>query len=139
VAPEGYEFLGWYDAPQSVGGNRITEIPKGSTGEITLYAHWKEVVYDVTYKLYQTPLGAISEEKYLHYTVSKGLKDLPNPEIYNYIFLGWYTDNGAEVKEISKIPSKEELVARALYGLNAPISGLAIVLNAIVEKQQQSA
>ena len=45
----------------------------------------------------------------------------------------------AEVKEISKIPSKEELVARALYGLNAPISGLAIVLNAIVEKQQQSA
>ena len=45
----------------------------------------------------------------------------------------------AEVKEISKIPSKEELVARALYGLNAPISGLAIVLNAIVEKQQESA
>ena len=47
--------------------------------------------------------------------------------------------SNAEVKEISKIPSKEELVARALYGLNAPISGLAIVLNAIVEKQQQSA
>ncbi len=100
VAPAGYEFLGWYDAPQSVGGKRVTEIPKGSVGEITLYAYWKEVVYDVTYKLYQTPLGAINEEKYLHYTVSKGLKNLPNPEIYNYIFLGWYTDDGAEVKEI---------------------------------------
>ncbi len=99
-APAGYEFLGWYDAPQSVGGKRVTEISKGSVGEITLYAYWKEVVYDVTYKLYQTPLGAINEEKYLHYTVSKGLKNLPNPEIYNYIFLGWYTDDGAEVKEI---------------------------------------
>lgn len=100
TAPDGYEFLGWYDAPQTVGGNRITEIPKGSTGNKTLYAHWNEIVYDVTYKLYQTPLGSITEEKYLHYTVSKGLKDLPNPEINNYIFLGWYLDDGTEMTEI---------------------------------------
>lgn len=100
TAPDGYEFLGWYDAPQAVGGNRITEIPKGSTGNKTLYAHWNEIVYDVTYKLYQTPLGSITEEKYLHYTVSKGLKDLPNPEINNYIFLGWYLDDGTEMTEI---------------------------------------
>jgi len=100
TAPEGYEFLGWYDAPQTVGGNRITEIPKGSTGNKTLYAHWNEIAYDITYKLYQTPLGSITEEKYLHYTVSKGLKDLPNPEINNYIFLGWYLDDGTEMTEI---------------------------------------
>ena len=100
TAPDGYEFLGWYDAPQTVGGNRITEIPKGSTGNKTLYAHWNEIVYDVTYKLYQTPLGSITDEKYLHYTVSKGLKDLPNPEINNYIFLGWYLDDGTEMTEI---------------------------------------
>lgn len=114
VAPAGYEFLGWYDAPQSVGGKRVTEIPKGSVGEITLYAYWKEVVYDVTYKLYQTPLGAITEEKYLHYTVSKGLKNLPNPEIYNYIFLGWYTDDGAEVKEIP-IGTTEDITLNAYW------------------------
>lgn len=100
-APKGYEFLGWYDAPQAVGGTRITSIPKGSTGDKILYAHWKETVYDITYKLYQTPLGAITEERYLHYTVSKGLKDLPNPEIYNYVFLGWYTNDGKEVEEIA--------------------------------------
>ena len=101
AAPDGYEFLGWYDAPQTVGGNRVTEITKGSTGNKTLYAYWKELVYDVTYRLYQTPLGAITEEKYLHYTVSKGLNDLPNPVINNYVFLGWYTDDGVEVNEIS--------------------------------------
>ena len=44
----------------------------------------------------------------------------------------------AEVKEISKIPSKEELVARVLYGLNAPLTGLVVALNAIAEKQQSA-
>lgn len=50
------------------------------------------------------------------------------------------------VKELSKLPSREELVAKALGGLNAPIAGfvhvlnanlrgLACVLNAIAEKQ----
>lgn len=34
-----YHFMGWYDAP--VGGNQITEIPFGSTGDRTLYAQWR--------------------------------------------------------------------------------------------------
>lgn len=50
------------------------------------------------------------------------------------------------VKELSKLPSKEVLVAKALGGLNAPITGfvtvlngtlkgLVVALNAIAEKQ----
>ena len=35
-----------------------------------------------------------------------------------------------QVKELSKLPSREELVARALGGLNSPISGFVYVLNA---------
>ena len=52
----------------------------------------------------------------------------------------------AEVEELAKLPSKEVLVAKALGGLNAPISGfvtvlngtlkgLVVALNAIAEKQ----
>lgn len=52
-----------------------------------------------------------------------------------------------EVKDLAKLPSKEVLVAKALGGLNAPISGfvtvlngnlrgLACVLNAIAEQKQ---
>lgn len=52
----------------------------------------------------------------------------------------------AEVDALAKLPSREELVAKVLYGLNAPISGfanvlnanlrgLAIVINAIAEKK----
>ncbi len=98
---DGYQFLGWYNAPpENSNATQITEIPVGSVGNYTLYAHWYEYTYDITYKLYQTPLGEITNEKYLHYTVSKGLVDLPNPELYNYVFLGWYTDDGTEVTSI---------------------------------------
>jgi large subunit ribosomal protein L10 len=56
----------------------------------------------------------------------------------------------AEIQTLAELPSKEELEARTLRGLNAPISGfvtvlngtlrgLVIALNAIAEKQQQSA
>ena len=38
--------------------------------------------------------------------------------------------NAAEVEELAKLPSREELVAKALGGLNAPISGFVHVLNA---------
>jgi large subunit ribosomal protein L10 len=34
------------------------------------------------------------------------------------------------VNQLSKLPSREELVAMTLRGLNAPISGFANVLNA---------
>lgn len=62
-----------------------------------------------------------------------------------------YVDGGLlnvdEVKDLAKLPSKEVLVAKALGGLNAPISGfvtvlngnirgLACVLNAIAEQKQ---
>ena len=97
----GYQFLGWFTAPpENSNAVQVNEIASGSVGNYTLYAHWHEYEYDITYKLYQTPLGAITNEDYLHYTVSKGQVDLPNPELYNYVFLGWYTDDGEEVKSI---------------------------------------
>lgn len=55
-----------------------------------------------------------------------------------------------EIKTLAKLPSKEELVAQVLRGLNSPISGfvtvlngtmrgLVVALNAIAEKQKESA
>ena len=36
-----YLFLGWYTKQE--GGERITNIPTGSTGNITVYAHWQDL------------------------------------------------------------------------------------------------
>ncbi len=38
-----------------------------------------------------------------------------------------------EVEELSKLPSKEVLIAKALGGLNAPITGLVTVLNGTIK------
>lgn len=40
-----------------------------------------------------------------------------------------------ELKAIAKLPTREVLIAQVLAGLNAPITGLAMTLNAIAEKQ----
>jgi uncharacterized repeat protein (TIGR02543 family) len=47
----GYEFIGWYDAP--VNGNMVSggdqSIPVGPSANMELWAHWKAESYDVTY------------------------------------------------------------------------------------------
>lgn len=45
----GYRFLGWFDA--MTGGDQITTIPEGSSGNITLYARWETVTetYTITF------------------------------------------------------------------------------------------
>lgn len=96
ISCPGYEFLGWFTAD----GVRVTRIDAGTNHDVTLFARWQELQFDITYKLYRTPLAPINDEKYMHYTVSKGLIDLPNPTVYNYVFLGWYTDEGLEVTKI---------------------------------------
>ena len=40
----GYKFAGWYTDETFSEENKITEITKGSTGDITLYAKWTEII-----------------------------------------------------------------------------------------------
>ena len=44
----GYVFVGWYTS--SVGGDIVDYIPKGSTKDYILFAHWELVEYTITYK-----------------------------------------------------------------------------------------
>jgi|GEM_PF-4915047 len=46
----GYDFVGWYDTASD--GNKITQIVKGSSGNIVLYARWSIKQYTVTFKDY---------------------------------------------------------------------------------------
>ena len=39
----GYAFFGWYTKPD-FSGDKVTTIPKGSTGNLTLYAKWEDAV-----------------------------------------------------------------------------------------------
>lgn len=95
----GYDFYGWYTEPNG-GGTRYARVPVGTTGTLVLYAHMTAHEYKITYNLYQTPVEPITGDEYKTYTVNKGNYNLPNPEVYNYIFLGWYTEDGTEVNQI---------------------------------------
>lgn len=110
----GYKFLGWYNLPSGDAAENVKSIPVGTTGNIDLYARWSEESYKVTYKLYQTPLADSIDEKYCSYTISKGLTDLPNPKINNYVFLGWYTNDGVEVTDIP-IGTSGDIVLNAYW------------------------
>ncbi|WP_040210007.1 50S ribosomal protein L10 [Clostridium polynesiense] len=47
--------------------------------------------------------------------------------------------DGEKVKQLASIPPKEVLIAKLLGSFKAPLSNLAYLLNAIKEKQEQSA
>ena len=50
VSKTGYKFLGWFDAAE--GGNKVTTLVASETTEdVTLYAHWEEKEYTITYQL----------------------------------------------------------------------------------------
>ncbi len=44
----GYDFIGWYSSADFT-GDPVTEIPQGSTGDVTVYAKWKIQVYKVSF------------------------------------------------------------------------------------------
>lgn len=60
--------------------------------------------------------------------LSKCAKDLESFSIKGGFVDGEAVNEG-QITELAKLPSKEVLVAQALYGLNAPIQGFATVLN----------
>lgn len=95
----GYNFVGWYDGPDA-GATQIKEIPASADEDKVLYAHVTEIEYNITYNLYQTPIDSAPTEKQQKYTVSKGNSNLYDPRLKNYIFLGWFDENGTEYKTI---------------------------------------
>ena len=77
----GYEFVGWFDA--LTGGNEVTEITLGSTGNLTLYARFTAKTYTLTYNLNggtgPTTLNVTYNENFTLSTASKT----------GYDFTGW--------------------------------------------------
>ena len=84
-ARTGYGFIGWYATPD-FSGAKITSIPAGSTGVVTLYARWKNTGFTVTV----APYSDISVTK----TESGTTLTFTASEDYsNY---KWYIDNVAQ-------------------------------------------
>ena len=90
----GYTFGGWYKDGEFT--TQVTEIPQGSTGNITFYAKWLEN-YTITYAL---DGGTNAEENPAGYNVETGTITLKDPVKTGYTFAGWYTAGNSPVTKI---------------------------------------
>ena len=84
---EGYAFEGWYT--DSEFATEFTGITAETTGNVELYAKWKQVVFPINYVLND---GVNSEKNPVSYTIGKAVT-LADPSREGYAFEGWYTDS----------------------------------------------
>lgn len=88
----GYNFLGWYN---STGTTKITEINEPVTQNITLYAKWEEISYDITLSAGIGSFESNTHIKIPNIKYGDVLEDLPEgaiPSKEGYVFKGFYYD-----------------------------------------------
>lgn len=98
---KGYNVDGWYT--DSSFSNKVTSIPKGTTGNIILWATGEEAVYDVTYYLNGGKMAS-GVTNPTTYKISDDVS-LNSPTRTGYYFGGWYTDEECEDKCIDSLSS----------------------------------
>lgn len=92
----GYEFAGWYADPEYTVS--AATIAKGTTGDVTVYAKWTAVVYNINYDL---DGGVNAEGNPATFTVEDEVV-LANPTKESHSFLGWVDAEGNAVTKIEK-------------------------------------
>ena len=119
-----YVFKGWYNEAKFK--TKVTSIPKGSTGNLKLYAKWAPKKYTITYKMNG---GTNNKKNPATYTkFSKKIK-LAAPTKRGYGFDGWYTDKKFKKKitTIKKGSSGNKTVyarwKKRIYMINYVLNG----------------
>ncbi len=120
---EGYDFAGW--STQTDGGETVDATTVMSRKENhTLYALWREKTPTVLF----CPEGGELEQKAKTVTYGQKYEGLPVPELQNYKFLGWFTDEGRKQKvEAKSLVDITE--TQTLYALWEPVK-LTVTLDA---------
>ncbi len=92
---EGYKFLGWFKAD----GTQWDFSDYQVTEDTTLYAHWEQLSYQLTYDLHPGSGAVTNAEEFTDGTVYYGdtIQEPENdPILEGYVFQGWYLDASYE-------------------------------------------
>ena len=84
----GYDFDGWFTDSGFDPESEITQVVKGSTGNLALYAKWTPIEYSIEYNLN----GGEGEDFPTSYNIETPTFDLPLPTKTGYEFISWFTD-----------------------------------------------
>ncbi|MFA7075905.1 MAG: InlB B-repeat-containing protein [Candidatus Izemoplasmatales bacterium] len=110
----GYTFVGWFDALN--GGTEVTQISLGTSGNITIFAHWTPIIYSITYE----NLQGTTNYNPTTYTITSDNLSLTSPSSRTgYTFIGWFDEavGGNEFTEIIS-GSTENFVLYAHWAAN---------------------
>ena len=105
---KGYNFVGWFTA--QTGGTKVTEIPVGTTGAKTLYAHWEKAEYTVQFESDMVPQTSFT------YTTGQEMT-LPKPVLDKYTFVGW-CDKDGQMWETIPAGTSQDLILYANWSSN---------------------
>lgn len=95
LTKKGYAFDGWYDNA-AFDGEIVNNIPRGSYGNISLYAKFSVVEYAISYDL-QGGVNSVSNPT--KYTIENQNIVLSAPSRECYAFDGWF-ENGSKVESV---------------------------------------
>ena len=83
---DGYSFYGWFT--ENTFENEMSVINKGTTGDITLYAKWGDIRYNIIYEL---DGGVNNPDNAIYFSANDEII-LLSPSKDGYDFDGWYDD-----------------------------------------------
>lgn len=106
----GYRFEGWYtEAGKQITYSMIVDLFE----HITLYAHWKPELYNVSFDLNG---GAGLEEAYSKcVTYDSTYGTLPEPTKEGYIFVGWSLEDGTHIDSLAKVETASDHTLTAVW------------------------
>jgi len=116
---KGYDFVGW-----NFNSAIISQIPSGTTGDITISPIFDLATYDITYDL---DGGVNSRLNPKNYTINSLNMVLREPTKKGYIFKGWMCD-GEYITEI-KPSMARDLTIKAIWEKEATYYKIEYVLN----------
>ena len=117
-----YTFVRWYTV--GAGGTKtpVTEIPKGSVGNLTVYAEFELNSFEVTFDT----AGGEMNETVNSYTYEDATVTLPSPVKHGYIFAGWYTNSALTGSVVTTIPSGS-VGDQSFYAKWVPVSATYVI------------
>lgn len=127
---EGYKFVAWYEDANF--SKKITDIKKGSSGDITLYAKWTAIRYTVKFDGNGENAKVSSKSKSVNFGEKYG--ELPTATREGYEFTGWFTEDNELITAdtVLSIPNNHTLYAKWKSAIGAdvptadPVSGTEV-------------
>ncbi len=85
-----HQFLGWFTT-SNFSGSAVTEIPAGTSANVTLYAKWEDLTRTITYVLYD---GSNNPKNPDTFVTGGNNITLHSPSKVGHTFEGWYDNSG---------------------------------------------